>query len=273
MSTRSQAQTPVAIRVALAGLAAGAVGSSLLGPRILAGYAAVGLAVAVGLTLRAATGGSRLLPALGAALVMAYPLAAVERGEGGMLWAAALTFIGTAGAYVMRGLRREVVGSLAVAVAVVLHLGLLGSYLVLVATAGNRLLGALVLMVVAFEGAHAVAGAPQPERPKGRRRTPPSPASLFDPRAVLAGVAACTAASLLARLFLPSPPGVSGSVVLGVVVGGAATLGHAAAAATSDDFGLGAKGMGGLDSGVFISLNALLFAAGAFYYGIRLYLA
>jgi hypothetical protein len=31
--------------------------------------------------------------------------------------------------------------------------------------------------------------------------------------------------------------------------------------------------MGGLDAGVFISLNALLFAAGAFYYGFRLYLA
>ncbi|HEU4867952.1 MAG TPA: hypothetical protein VFV09_09505 [Actinomycetota bacterium] len=272
MSMESRERTPVVTRVALAGLAAGAVGSSLLGPRILAGYAAVGLAVAVGLTLYTLGGGARALPALGAVLVMAYPLAAVERGEGGILWAAALTFFAMAGAYVMRGLGRDVVGSLAVGVAVVLHLGLLGSYLVLVAVSGNRLLGALVLMVVAFEAAHAVllSRAHPLERPSNRGA---APASFFDPRAALAGLAACVVASVVARLFLDSPPGVLSSVVLGAAVGAAATLGHAAAAATSEDFESGALRMGGLDAGVFISLNALLFAAGAFYYGFRLYLA
>jgi hypothetical protein len=268
----SQARTPAVTRVALAGLAAGAVGSSLLGPRILAGYAAVGLAVAVALALYAIGGGTRALPALGAVLVMAYPLAAVEQGEGGILWAAALTFIAMAGAYVRRGLGRDVVGSLAVGVAVVLHLGLLGSYLVLVAVSGNRLLGALVLMVVAFEAAHAVlvSRIVPPERPSSRG-APLS--SFFDPKAALAGLAACVAASVLARLFLVSPPGLLSSVVLGVSVGAAATLGHAAAAATSEDFESGPLRVGGLDAGVFISLNALLFAAGAFYYGFRLYLA
>lgn len=272
MSKESQARTPAVTRVALAGLAAGAVGSSVLGPRILAGYAAVGLAVAVGLTLYAVGGGSRVLAALGAVLVMAYPLAAVERGEGGILWAATSTFFGLAGAYVMRGLGRDVVGSLAIGVAVVLHLGLLGSYLVLVALSGNRLLGALVLMVVAFEGAHAFVTARTPA-PARRSAGAGTGSSFFVPRAAMAGVAGCVTASLLARLFLQATPGLFSSVVLGVAVGAAATLGHAAAAATSEDFGSGAAGAGGLDPGVFISLNALLFAAGAFYYGFRLYLA
>lgn len=272
MSMESQARTPAATRVALGGLAAGAVGSSLLGPRILAGYAAIGLAVAVGLTLYAIGGGARALPALGAVLVMAYPLAAVERGEGGILWAAAVTFFGMAGAYVMRGLGRDVVGSLAVGVTVVLHLGLLGSYLVLVAMSGNRLMGALVLMVVAFEAAYGVLASRTlpPELPPGRGAPL---AWFFDPRAALAGLAACVVASVIARLFLVAPPGLLSSVVLGVAVGAAATLGHAAASATSEDFESGVLRMGGLDAGVFISLNALLFAAGAFYYGFRLYLA
>lgn len=268
MTMDSQARTPLVTRVALAGLAAGAAGSSLLGPRILAGYAAVALAVAVGLTLYMIGGGARALPALGAVLVMAYPLAAVERGEGGILWAGALTFFVMAAAYVMRGLGRDVVGSLAVGVAVVLHLGLLGSYLVLVAVSGNRLLGALILMVVAFEAAYAVVASRAP----ARRTTGAASTSFFDPRTALAGVAACVGASVLARLFLVSPPGLLSSVVLGVAVGAAATLGHAAAAATSEDFGSGAVRMEGLDTGVFISLNTLLFAAGAFFYGFRLYL-
>jgi len=272
MSMESQERTPVVTRAALVGLAAGAVGLSLLGPRILAGYTAVGLAVAVGLTLHVVGGRSGVLPALGGVLVMAYPLAAVERGEGGILWAATLTFFGIAGAYVMRGLGRDVVGSLAVVVAVVLHLGLLGSYLVLVAVSGNRLLGALVLMVVAFEAGHVFVAARS--RAPARRSAPAgSGTSFFDPRAALAGVAACVAASVLARLFLTSAPGGFSSVVLGIAVGAAATLGHAAAAATSEDFGSGVPGVEGLDAGVFISLNALLFAAGAFYYGFRLYLA
>lgn len=270
MSMESRERTPGVTRAALAGLAAGAVGSSLLGPRILAGYAAVGLAVAVALTLYTIGGGARALPALGGVLVMGYPLAAVERGEAGILWAAALTFFGMSAAYVMRGLGREVVGSLAVGIAVVLHLGLLGSYLVLVAVSGNRLLGALVLMVAAFEAAYAVIAsrtAAALSRPRSG-----APPSFFEPRAALAGVAACAAASVLARFFLDSPPGLISSVVLGLAVGAAATLGHAAAAATSEDFEPGALHMEGLDAGVFISLNALLFAAGAFYYGFRLYL-
>lgn len=268
MSMEPQAGTPAVTRIALVGLAGGAVGSSFLGPRIFAGYAAVGLAVAVALTLHAVGGGSRILPALGGILVMAYPLAVVERGEGGILWATTLTFFGLAGAFVMRGVGRGVVGSLAVGVAVVLHLGLLGSYLVLVALSGNRLPAALVLMVVAFEGAYVLVVASG-----SRRRLAGSGSGVFDPQAALGGVAACVIAALLARLFLLSPPGLFSSAVLGVAVAAAATLGHAAAAATSQDFDSGVAGTGGLDAGVFTSLNAMLFAAGAFYYGFRLYLA
>lgn len=268
MSTRPQAPTPVIARVALAGLAAGAAGSSLMGPRILAGYAAVGLAVGVGLALRSLAGMGRVLPVLGGFLVMIYPLAAVEQGEGGILWAAALTLMVMAGAFVFRRPVRGVTGVLALSVAVIVHLGLLGSYLVLVAATGTRLLAALVMMAVAFEAAYGFAGARW-----GRVTGHSSGAHYFNPPASLSGVAGCTAAGLVARLILPNPPGLVSTIVLGLAIGTAATLGHAAAAVTSEDLDRGAHDAGNFDAGVFTFLNALLFAAGAFYYGFRLYLS
>ena len=280
MSTRSQAPTPVLLRVALIGLAAGAAGSSLMGSRILAGYTAVGLAVGVGLTIYSVAGMGRILAVLGGGLAITYPLAAVEQGEGGILWAAALTVMALAGAFVLRGPVRGAVGSLALCTSIVLHLGLLGSYLVLIAVSGNRLLAALVLMVAAFEVAYGFMSARAPEAvptravkgkqaaPGSRRRPRPSIVNL---RASLAGIAACIAAAQVSRLFLPSPLGIVSSLVLGIAVGAAATLGHAAAAVTSEDLEPGPEGAV-LDPGVFTSLNALLFAAGAFYYGFRLYL-
>ncbi|MEX0790578.1 MAG: hypothetical protein WD178_07370 [Actinomycetota bacterium] len=272
MSSRPQARPTIVSRVALVGLFAGAAGSSLMGPRILAGYAAVGLAVGVGLTLNSFAGLGRLLPVLGGGLAITYPLAAVEQGEDGILWAAALTVVVMAAAFLVRRPAGGVVGALAVSVAVVLHLGLLGSYLVLVAATGTRLLAALVLMAVAFEAAYAVAVA-RSGQPGGRR---PSgdlpPASYLNPTASLCGVAACVAAGLLARLFLPSPPGIVSTIVLGLVVGTAAALGHAAAAITSEDLNSGEREVEEFDAGAFTFLNALLFAAGAFYYGFRLYL-
>ena len=280
MSTRSQAPTPVLLRVALVGLAAGAAGSSLMGARLLAGYTAVGLAVGVGLTIYS-LGMGRVLPVLGGGLAITYPLAAVEQGEGGILWAAALTLMALAGAFVLRGLGRGVVGSLALCTSVVLHLGLLGSYLVLIAVSGNRLLAALVLMVTAFEVAYGFVAARAPDpvtagaAVKGKQtgsgsRHRPRP-SIVNPKASLAGIAACGAAAQLSRLFLPSALGIVGSLTLGIAVGAAATLGHAAAAITSEDLESGPEGVV-LDPGVSTSLNALLFAAGAFYYGFRLYL-
>lgn len=280
MSTRSQAPTPVLLRVALVGLAAGAAGSSLMGPRILAGYTAVGLAVGVGLAIYSVAGMGRILPVLAGGLAITYPLTAVEQGEGGILWAAALTLMALAGAFVLRGLGRGVVGSLALCTSVVLHLGLLGSYLVLIAVSGNRLLAALVLMVTAFEVAYGFVAARAPDpiqaravkgKPTGsgsRRRPRPS---IVNPKASLVGVAACAAAAQLARPFLPSALGILSSLTLGIAVGAAATLGHAAAAITSEDLESGPEGVV-LDPGAFTSLNALLFAAGTFYYGFRLYL-
>lgn len=267
MSLRPQARTPVTARVALAGLAAGAAGSSLMGPRILAGYAAVGLAVGVGLALSSFAGMGRVLPVLGGSLAVTYPLAVVEQGEDGILWAAALTLMVMAGAFVVRRPARGVVGALALSVAVVLHLGLLGSYLVLVAAMGTRLLAALVMMAVAFEVAYGFAGS------RFGRVSERAPGAVYlVPVASLSGVAGCTVAGLVARLILPNPPGVVSTIVLGLAVGTAATLGHAAAAITSEDLDRRSHDFGNFDAGVFIFLNALLFATGAFYYGFRLYL-
>lgn len=265
MSSGSQMRSASLTRVALAGLAAGAVGSSLLGSRIFAGYAAVGLAAGVGLALFLLGTSGRVLPVLGAGLAMLYPLAASEKGEEGILWAAAATLMVLAAGYVARGLDRGVVGSLALSLAVVLHLGLLGSYLVLVAESGKRLLVALVLMVAAFEVAYGLLA--------GRRATGKAPKSraIIDPVAAVAGVVACQAAALAARFFLESNMGYDSLLVLGAVVGGSAALGHASAAAASED--LLANRAVRLDPSVFTPLNSLLFAAGAFYYGFRLYLA
>jgi hypothetical protein len=267
MSSRPQARTPVTARVALAGLAVGAAGSSLMGPRILAGYVAVGLAVGVGLALNSFAGMGRSLPVLGGSLAVAYPLAAVEQGEGGILWAAALTLMVMAGAFVVRRPSSGVVGALAFSFAVVLHLGLLGSYLVLVSATGTRLLAALVLMMGGFEAAYGFAGSrfgPVSESATG--------AAYLNPVASLSGAAGCAAAGLVARLFLPNPPGVVSTIFLGLAVGIAAGLGHAAAAITSEDLDRGTEDVAIFDAGVFTLLNALLFATGAFYYGFRLYL-
>ncbi|CAN5884670.1 hypothetical protein BH23ACT12_BH23ACT12_01630 [soil metagenome] len=272
MSSRPQPRRPVTARVALTGLAAGAAGSSLMGPRILAGYAAVGLAVGVGLALNSLAGMGRVMPVLGGALAIAYPLAVVEQGEEGILWAAALTLMVMAGGFVSRRPVRGVVGAFAVSVAVVLHLGLLGSYLVLVAATGTRLLAALVLMAVGFEAAYSFArartGPPGGRTPAGS----PGAASYLNTVPSLSGVGACAAAGLVARLFLPNPPGVASTLVLGFAVGTAAALGHAAATLASEDLDSETREVGVFDTGVFTFMNAMLFAAGAFYYGFRLYL-
>ena len=276
MSTRSEAPTPALTRAALAGLAAGAVGSSLLGPGIFAGFVAVAIAVGAGLTLFSLDTTGPVLPVLGAGLAMLYPLAAIEEGESGVLSAAAATLIVMAAGFVMRGLGRGVVGNLALFVAVVLHLGLLGSYLVLVAASGNRVLGALVLVVVAFEVVYGVVAArtgqevePEPPRPSRRK---PAPAPDLNFKAAAAGLLACVAAALAARLFMDPALGLFSSLVFGAVVGGAACLGRAAASAVSGELRSGSV-RSNFDPAVFASLNALLLAAGAFYYGFRLYLS
>jgi hypothetical protein len=275
MPTRSQAPAPALTRAALAGLAAGAVGSSLLGPGIFAGFAAVAIAVGVGLTLLSLEITGRVLPVAGAGLAMLYPLAAIEKGEGGILSAAAATLIVMAAAFVLRGPGRGVVGDLALFVSVVLHLGLLGSYLVLVAASGGRVLGALVLVVVAFEAVYGLVAArfgpppgPHSKGPAGKQ----VPATDLDVRAATAGVVACVLSALAARLFMDPALGLFSSLVFGVAVGAAACLGRASASAVSAELRSGSV-RSNFDPAVFASLNALLLAAGAFYYGFRLYLS
>lgn len=274
MDRGSQQRTPVS-GAALVGLALGAAFSSLLGYRIFAGFVAVGLGVGVALVLGALTPAGRPLALVGAGLAVLFPLAVVEQGEGGILWAAAAAGILLSAAFVMRGLRGGSLASLAVSLAAVLHLGLLGSYLVLVAAEGDRLLMALILMAGAFEAAFGLTAArTRPASPPGsgagalgRQRAPRQPINL---KAVAAGIAACQAAALLTRLFLPSQLGLISLLVLGAAVGSGAGLGHVAAAAVVDD--LDSDRAAGIDVGVFAPLNALLFAGGAFYYGFRLYL-
>ncbi|HVL50176.1 MAG TPA: hypothetical protein VM754_01570, partial [Actinomycetota bacterium] len=163
--------------------------------------------------------------------------------------------------------------ALAVSLGVVLHLGLTGSFLVLVAAGGNRLLPALILMAAAFEVAHLLVSASRRRPAEQERGKAPGRTVGIEPRAAVAGLAACQAAALGSRIFLPSPPGVVSSLVLGTVVGAGALVGRLSAAAIAEDLGSRSGGRSSLvASGVIPHLNALLFAAGAFYYGFRLYL-
>lgn len=262
MPTGSQIPASATSRAALAGLAAGAVGASILGPRVFAGYAAAGLFSGVGLTLRSLGASGRFLPGLAAGLVVLFPLAASELGEEGILLAVAATLMVLAAGFTGRGLKRGAVGSLALSLLVVLHLGLLGAYLVLLAASGNRLLAGLFLMVAGFEVAYGLLAG---------RRDPKTGRTAIDPLAVGGGIAACIAAALVASLFLNLNLGLDSFLLLGLVVGVSAALGHVSASGALEDLVGGREGAP--NARALAALNALLFAAGVFYYGFRLYLA
>lgn len=262
MPSGSQVPASATSRAALAGLAAGAVGASILGPRIFAGYAAVGLFSGVGLTLRSLGTSGRFLPGLAAGLVVLFPLAASEMGEEGILPAVAVTLMVLAAGFIGRGLKGGAVGSMALSLLVVLHLGLLGYYLVLLAASGNRLLGALFLMVAGFEVAHGLLAG---------RQSPRAGRPAIDPVAAGAGVVACIASALVASLFLDFGLGLDSFLLLGAVVGAFAALGHVSASGAMEDL-FGGR-VGAPNPRALAALNALLFAAGVFYYGFRLYLA
>lgn len=271
MDTGSGDRTPAATGAALGGLALGAALSSLLGTPIFAGFLAVSLAAGAALALAALAGAGRPLALAGGGVVMLFPLATAEIGEDGILWAAAAATIVLGLAHVIRGVRPGSLISLAAALGVVLHLGLLGAYLVLASAQDSLLLLALVVMVVCFEAAYGITAARTATRPPVRGRQTSRPP--VNPKAVLAGVAACGGAALLTRFFLPAPLGLGSLLVLGTIVGGGASLGHVAAAAVHEDLESRSRHGGGFDPAVFTHLNALLFAAGAFHYGFRLYLA
>lgn len=257
-------------RAALAGLGIGAAVTSFLGTGILAGFLAVAIAAGVFLALRGLAGSGRVVSSVSAACAMLFPMAVAARGEDGILIAAAASFVVISLAYVLSGRVPGSLQALAVAAATVLHLGLLGSYLLLVAGEGNRLLPALVLMAAAFEAAFlTVSGR---GRPPTRRQTLPAVSELVNVRAAIAGVVACQAAALLTRLFLPARLGLLSLLVLGTVVAGSALLGHASASAVRSQGGVRDRVLGTVDPAVLPLANALLFAAGAFYYGFRLYL-
>jgi hypothetical protein len=276
MTPGTQARSSALTRAALAGLGVGAAVSSLLGTGIFAGFTSVALAAGVTLALGSLGAPGVFLSAVTAGLAILFPLATAVEGEPGILWASGATFVVLSAGYVLRGLRRHSLQMLSESLMVVLHLGLLGSYLVLVATLGNRLLVVLVLMVAAFEAAYGLLTARQAaqERPPPGRRGPPpqKPAALFPPRALLGGGGACCAAALLGRFVLPAPLAIVSLLVLGAAVAAAAALGHAGAALVAEDLEW-QPGRKGLDPALFGSLNAMLLAAGAFYYGFRLYLA
>ncbi|HEX2054362.1 MAG TPA: hypothetical protein VHJ78_11640, partial [Actinomycetota bacterium] len=144
---------------ALAGLILGVAVSSFLGVGILAGFVAVALAVGVFLALAQEGGGGKVVPGVSALSAMVFPLAVAELGEDGMLPAAAAGFAVLAAAHLLRGRRAGSLPALGLATGAVLHLGLLGSFLVLLTAEGNRLLPAMVLMAAAFETAYVTAAA------------------------------------------------------------------------------------------------------------------
>lgn len=266
VNSRRQTQSPGLARFALAGLGSGAAVTSFLDIQLFAGFMAVAMGGGAFLAFRSLGLGGRIMPVIAAAVAMTFPPAVVEWGEEGMAVAMAGGFIVLAGSSVAGGLRRGALATAAVGVGLVVHLGLLGSFLVMIAVWGDRLLPALVLMVAVFELTYRSLATRLAPSAAGSGRPPP----LLNLRAAMGGLVGCQVAALCGHFFLAAPVGVTSLLVLGTVVGCGAGLGHAGAAMVKQELSGDSVGLG---AGIFPFFNAALFAAGTFYYGFRLYLA
>jgi hypothetical protein len=247
------------------GVGAGAAVAAWLDVNSFAGYIAAALAAAVFLQL------SHALPALrftAAGCTAAFPFLVLQGGEAGLLWGSALTFSTLAVASVLRGPRRGLVESLAVALLIVVYPAVLASHLVLIKgfSRGSEMVLTFLLMA---SGYVAVASAVEKLR-AGRRGAGPGGEGIWpDMVAAISGVLASQVIALAARAALGLRLEVTAVAILALVVAAAAAVGRAIGEFVSDERRRGkVQTPAGLEH-----LNAVLLAAPAFYYGFRLYLS
>lgn len=228
----------------------------------LVGWAAVDLS---GLISRGGIEVRRLHAGLAAA---ALPPAAFFWGQGGMSVAAGVVTALLLATFILSGPRKGTLVSMAASLFAVFYVGLLGSYPVLVRAMerGTSLLFAMLVMVSAYHFGRWLGL---------RFRTQPvMPSFRASPGwgSVLAGVGGCILGALVSTLFTGAELDLSGAAVIGILVGLAALLGDLASLMLRSELGVGERetsvpGYGGIVG----PLATVLFAAPAFFYGLRFY--
>lgn len=267
MMSRLPAGSPATARVFLAGSAAGVLVTSHVGAAELAGFLAVALAVGVFAVLPALVAPGRGLAVVAAALAAGFPFAVAAQEEAGILWATAVASVLLPAGFVLRGRRRSALPAVGMTLLVVLQLGMLGSYLVLLAGIDPWMPAGLLVLVMVFEVGYALLGA----RAGPGARGAPAGSWAVRARPVLGAVVACQAVAVVAGTAVAIPLRVSTLLLLGLVVGAGAALGHAAAEMLVGQRNRAVAGPG-VDPGLVTYLSVLLFAAGALYYALALYL-
>lgn len=260
MASQSFTRMPPFTAIVQSAIAVGGLIASALGPVLFAGYVAAGVPVAVVIACRALPGLGRAVRPLLVLLAVSYPISAALWGETGLFWATAASIVASAASFVAEGLRPGALRSLSLAVLILLYYGFLASFLVLIRLSlGHRPLIALALIVFAYEAASAAVNA---MNTSARPRRSGEPGAL----ALMAGLLASVAASVVAGVFLNSPTTGPSLLLLGSAVGGAALLSHVTAIRMIDDPSLATNTVNGESSA---RLSALLLAAPAFLYGFR----
>lgn len=216
-----------------------------------------------------ARGGLGVQPPYVGIVSLVFPLAAFRWGERGLMLGAAAAMILVAAPAVLRGQRPGAIDALAASLFTVMYVGFLSSYAVLVRGAGRgrQLLLALSAMVALYH-----LGRWFGTSRLGRRLE--SPAGWVPSlRGAVLGVAGSLLGALGSVLVLRAPFDLAPMLGLGLSTGVASTVGSLSGALVRTDLKLGAleatvPGYGG----IVARLEAVLFAAPAFFYGFRLYL-
>jgi CDP-diglyceride synthetase len=204
--------------------------------------------------------GAAVPPLAAAAGGAAFPVGAYLWGEPGILAVAALVFVGYSGALTVRGLKPDTVRTLASLLLPALYVGVGGSFVVLIhrSAQGTTLLEVFLGILLAYRLGFWVGsrGAdPLSEMP-----------SLF-------GVSAGSLASLVAApplgLLLRNRPGLGAVMVVGLLVGLAATIGTLAGTLFTSPEKPGVKAP---PRPVLSQTEAALLAAPAFFYAFRVLL-
>jgi len=261
---RSGASHPANL-VTLSLILAGLVATSLLGAPVLAGFAAVVSALGAATTfIRLAGAQNRPLIWITAGAAAVFPVAVLAKSENGLLWALALAVLVVGSRIVVSGAIEGCARAAGVSLWLSLYFGFTLSFAVLIRRThgGVRLLAALAIMILLYKLAVIVvdAGSAKSRRIAATGLTRP---------VVSAGLAASVAGAVIGLAFLRSPFTLKPMVVLGVVAGLAALLGDSASSLISSDLRGGDAKPAGLP--VLMSLDSLLLALPAFYYGFRLY--
>jgi phosphatidate cytidylyltransferase len=204
----------------------------------------------------------------GIAGVVALPLAASWWGEAGVGVALGITIAALMALILVASRRSAFLATLSTTTLFVFYLGLTSSYLVLVreSSRGHRLVVILLLMI----GGYHLGRWGGTLRLKGPTIVPSLSESPTWPAVAGAGITTLIAAQA-GNLLLPL--GITAMLGLGLVVGVAAAIGDLAGVLLVENLGVTKReswvpGVGGLTS----RLSTVLFAAPAWYFGLKLYL-